>query len=92
MMLCDQGGAIVFTNKDQSGKKITVDIDGSSNLRIDDGDTFTKKAITIHGGSKGSVILRLLQKNGSPSLACSFDCQSWSGGDQAEEEVDDQWS
>lgn len=74
MMLCEQGGAIVFSNNDTSGKKITVDIEGSSNLRIEDGDTFLKKAITVHGGSKGSVILRLLQNNGNPSLACSFQC------------------
>ena len=60
-MLCDNGGALVFTNFCNSGKKVTIDIEGSTNLRIDDGDTFLKKMITVRGDeSQGFVIFRLL--------------------------------
>lgn len=38
MMLTDQGGCMVFENSDsESAKKIGVNIEGSSNLRIDGG-------------------------------------------------------
>lgn len=48
MMLSDQGGCMVFDNSDSNkGKMISVDIEGSSNLRIDGGETFLKKDVKV---------------------------------------------
>lgn len=82
MLLTAQGGAMVFTNNGGQGMAITVDIEGSSNLRIQDGDTFLKKEVTCHGGSRGFCIMKLLQNNEGPSLACSFSAKHWNGGDK----------
>jgi hypothetical protein len=61
MMLTAQGGCIIFENLDTSAvKKITVDITGSSNLRIEGGDTNLKKTIEVKPGSSSDVYLRLL--------------------------------
>jgi hypothetical protein len=61
MILTDQGACMVFNNQDgDRAKKITVDIEGSNNLRIDGGDTFLKKTITVQPMNRGNVIMKLL--------------------------------
>jgi len=52
--------------------KITVDIEGSSNLRIDGGETFIKKTIEVKAGGRGDVLLRLQQKSVNASLKYSM--------------------
>jgi hypothetical protein len=47
--LTSAGGVLVFENSDQSNVKLTLDITGSSNLRIENGDTFLKKTVEIKG-------------------------------------------
>lgn len=52
---------MIFENLDTAAnKKITIDIAGSSNLRIEGGDTNLKKTIEVKAGSSGDLYLRLL--------------------------------
>lgn len=61
MLLTNAGGVLIFDNNDgNSAKAIKVDISGSSNLRLDGGETFTEKTVTVQPNNKGSAFLRLL--------------------------------
>lgn len=91
MMLTDQGGCMVFENSDsENAKKIGVNIDGSQNLRIDGGDTFVEKSITVQPNNRNSVIMKLLTDGTNPSLQCGFTCSNVPGANV--EEVEDQWT
>jgi hypothetical protein len=60
---------MVFENSDsENAKKIGVNIDGSQNLRIDGGDTFVEKSITVQPNNRNSVIMKLLTDGTNPSL------------------------
>ena len=43
--LTANGGCIVFENAGEQALKVTVDITGSSNLRIDQGESMNKKTV-----------------------------------------------
>lgn len=73
MLLMGTGGAMIFNNSDgDKAKKITIDIEGSENLRIEEGDTFLKKCITVEPNGRGHILLRCLSSTDNPSLACGF--------------------
>lgn len=85
MMLTSQGGVMVFENTDSNNaKKIGVNIDGSQNLRIQDGDSFLKKSIIVQPNNRNNVIMKLVSPDGGPSLACNFTCKNVPGNDPAE--------
>lgn len=96
MMLTSIGGCILFhvhdTNK---GRKITVDIEGSQNLRVEDGDTFLKKTVEVGSGQQKACILKTIQQGAGVSLAISFGCSMWAESRsqaQREHAPHDQWN
>lgn len=61
MMLSAAGGCVLFTVTDQNrGRKITCDIEGSENLRVDEGDTFLKKTVQVGAGEQSAIMLRTI--------------------------------
>jgi len=43
--LTSDGGAIIFTNTDNNNKKVTVDLTGSENVMIDEGEFLKWKEV-----------------------------------------------
>lgn len=91
MHLTSAGGCILLKNNSSNKDYIvTVDIDGSVNLRIDEGDTMVKKDVRITAGSTNSAILKTLTSGEGPSLQLNLQPRSVPGAEAAN--IKDQWT
>ena len=91
MSLTHNGGCLVFrNNNNDQGYFVTVDIEGSYNLRIEDGDTNSKKKIKVEPGKKAEVICKILNSSEGPSISVCFSVSK--APSAASASVKDQWT
>jgi hypothetical protein len=68
----DDGATVVFNNESDKAFKVTLDIDGSENVRIEDGDTFLEKTVLVHPQKRVAIMLKVLSRYGSTSISMNF--------------------
>jgi len=90
-VLTSDGGALIFENSANNEKKVTVDVTGSQNVMIDDGENAVfKHTVSIKPGRKGEFILKIMRKNENIELELGLNLVNLPV-EEDEPEISEQW-